>query len=140
MKLLEVELSNDPHIITRTVLPFEEVDDKNKKPFKTTVFSFIRVKVENNRETEEYIITAKRGFEYDGASIPFNIGKGDMRLLIPALFHDIMCEAKGIIGRNRNLSSKIFRELLIQCKVNKVQAQFMYLCVDNYQRVMRGWK
>lgn len=141
MKLLEVILSNDPKIMTRAVLPNEEkISDKNRKPFKVMKLSFIKVKVMNNEVEEEYIITAKKYYTYDGASIPFGIGKGDMRLLIPALFHDVMCERKEVINRERNLSSQIFRELLIQCGVNKFKAQIMYLAVDNYQRFMRGWK
>lgn len=91
-------------------------------------------------EDKVYFIANETNFKYDGASIAFKIGKGNMKLLIPALYHDIICEDKSLVDFDRKLSSMIFKELLIQCKVNKVTAQIMYLSVDTYQRFMTGWK
>ena len=81
----------------------------------------------------------KSGYTYDGATIPFRIGKGDMKLLVPSLFHDIICENKRVVDWNRQLSSKIFYEALILCHVNKIIAFMMYCAVDSYQK-LKDWK
>lgn len=138
-KCFSVELFGDPDIKVREVLPTDDektVKDKNKKPFVAQKVAVIKVIYGD----EVYFIANETNFKYDGASIPFKIGKGNMKLLIPALYHDIICDDKTLVNCNRKLSSMIFRELLIQCKVNKVTAQIMYLAVDSYQRFMTGWK
>lgn len=141
MKLLSVELFGNPDIDVREVLPNTPLEDKNKKPFKARYAACIKVKAQDKTGNIITITIANEsGYIYDGATIPFKIGKGNMKLLIPALYHDIMCENKDKILFHRNLSSLIFRELLVQCGVNKVKAQFMYLCVDNFQRFQKGWK
>lgn len=141
MKLMNVTLIGDPCIDVREVLPNTPLGDKNKKPFQALQSALIKVSAINKKGIiKTYTISNDCGYIYDGASIPFKIGKGNMKLLIPSLYHDIMCENKRKIDFNRNLSSLIFRELLIQCGVNKVIAQLMYLAVDNYQRFMNGWK
>lgn len=141
MKLLSVELIGNPDIDCREVLPNTPLEDKNKKPFQAMQAALIVVNARTKKgDIKRIIITNDSGYIYDGATIPFKIGKGNMKLLIPALYHDIMCEDKRKIEFNRNLSSLIFRELLIQCGVNKVKAQVMYLCVDNFQRFQKGWK
>lgn len=134
-----MELFGDPDIKVREVLPTDNekiVKDKNKKPFIAQKVAVIKVAYED----KVYFIANETNFKYDGASIPFKIGKGNMKLLIPSLFHDLMCEDKTIIDKDRKLSSLIFKELLIQCNVNKITAQIMYLAVDSYQRFMTGWK
>lgn len=138
-KCFNVELFGDPDIKVREVLPTDDektVKDKNKKPFIAQKVAVIKVTYGD----EVYFIANETNFKYDGASIAFKIGKGNMKLLIPALYHDIICEDKSLVDFDRKLSSMIFKELLIQCKVNKVTAQIMYLSVDTYQRFMTGWK
>lgn len=141
MKLISMELYGTPVVKLRIVLPDTEVEDKNQKPFRVIQGAALKVTYKDeNRNIYSKTLIAETGYCYDGASIPFKIGKGNMKLPVPALFHDIMCEDKTKIDRERNLSSQIFRELLIHCGVNKVIAQIMYLAVDNYQRFMKGWK
>lgn len=141
MKLLSVTLYGDPDIKVRDVLPYEKLEDKNKKPFIAQKTALIKIIYEDKKKKKCIKKVANEcNYKYDGASIPFKIGKGNMKLLIPSLYHDIMCEDKSKINFHRNLSSLIFRELLLQCGVNKVMAQLMYLAVDNYQRFMKGWK
>ena len=137
--MINVELIGHPLISVREVLPDdspEAVKDKNKKPFIAMASALIKVLYNG----KIYYVTNETGYCYDGATIPFKIGKGNMKLLIPALYHDIICEDKSKVDYNRYLSSLIFRELLIQCKVNKIVAYTMFLTVDTYQRFMRGWK
>lgn len=141
MELLSVKLIGDPDIDCREVLPNTPLEDKNKKPFQAMQSAVLQITVRDKKgNIKGYNIANECGYIYDGATIPFKIGKGNMKLLVPALYHDIMCEDKRKIGFNRNLSSLIFRELLIQCGVKKVIAQLMYLAVDNFQRTQKGWK
>lgn len=139
-KIRKLHLSNDPCILCREVLfndNNETIKDKNKKQFVTTVESSLIVEFTDDTYIE---IKAKEGYNFDGATIPFNIGKGNMKLLIPALFHDIMCDDKSTINYDRNLASKIFKEALIECKVNRVLAQYMYLNVEVYQKLCCNWR
>lgn len=138
-KCFSVELFGDPDIKVREVMPYDDektVKDKNKKPFIAQNVAIIKVTYGDKR----YIISNPTGYVYDGASIPFKIGKGNMKLLIPALFHDIICEDKSLVDYNRKLSSMIFKELLLQCHVNKLTAEIMYQSVNIYQCFMDGWK
>lgn len=143
-EVLEVKLIGNPEIEVRQVMPWDDDDtvkDKNNKPFKTNKSALIKILYQDKEGNEiKKIISNPSEYIYDGASIPFKIGKGNMKLLIPALFHDLMCDDKSRIDFNRRLSSLIFKDLLTQCKVNKVIAQIMFLTVDNYQKFMEGWK
>ena len=143
-EFLSVKLIGNPEIEVRQVMPWDDdkiIVDKNRKPFKTNKSALIKIQYTDKKGNYiKKIISNPSEYIYDGASIPFKIGKGNMKLLIPALFHDLMCEDKSIINYNRNLSSKIFKDLLLQCKVNKLIAEVMYLAVDNYQCFMDGWK
>lgn len=138
-KCFSVELIGNPCIVVREVLPSDDdktVKEKNKKPFMAIKSAVLKVKY----GTREYTIANECGYTYDGASIAFKIGKGNMKLLIPSLYHDIMCENKSIVDFDRKLSSLIFKELLLQCKVNKLTANIMYEAVNIYQSFMSGWK
>ena len=139
VKKLTIKMVGNPCILVREVLPYDDEEttkEKNKKPFIALKSAILKVVYGD----KEYLLSNPSGYTYDGASIPFKIGKGNMKLLIPSLFHDLTCEDKSIIDFDRKLSSMIFKELLIQCNVNKVTAQIMYLAVDSYQRFMTGWK
>lgn len=136
---MELELNQKPIIIAQDILPTDtelEVKQKLRYPFKLCNNVVLTIK----EKDRSYTITAYKGFCYDGASVPFGLKKGDTRLLIPSLWHDILCTKKYLVGYDRNLSSRIFRELLIMCKFPKWKAQLYYLAVDNYQRFMKGWK
>lgn len=135
----KIQLIGDPDVDIRYVMPDdkpEEIKDKNKRPFIAKKSALIKVEYDG----KTYYICNDTNYIYDGATIPFKIGKGNMKLLVPAIFHDIICENKEKVDYNRYLSSLIFRELLIQCKVNKLIAWAMFHIVDNFQKTQRGWK
>ena len=138
-EIKQVILSNDPHIHTKSVLLYDDketIKKKNKKQFITCQASTLTVLLTDNTEIKLF---ADKGYEFDGATIPFGIGKGNMKLLIPALFHDIMCDTKSIINYERNLANKIFKACLIACGVHPIIAQSMYLIVEVYQTVFCNW-
>lgn len=139
-EIKEVILSNDPHIHTRSVLFDDDKDEikaKNKKQFITCQAATLTVLFTNDTAVSLF---ADKGYTFDGATIPFGIGKGNMKLQIPALFHDVMCDDKSTIKYNRKLASKIFEACLIACGVNKVIAHLMYLAVEAFQVVFCDWK
>lgn len=138
-----VKLIGNPEIEVRYVMPWDDekaVEEKNKMPFLANKSALIKVVYRTQGKEVQKIISNPSEYIYDGATIPFRIGKGNMKLLIPALFHDIICEDKSLVDYNRRLSSLIFKELLLQCKVNKIVAETMFLAVDIFQRFMDGWK
>lgn len=135
---MRIRLSQEPIIITRPIGfddTKEEMKQKNKKQFTIMNTCILSVYLDDR----EFTITAWQGYCFDGATIPFGLGKGNMKFQIPALYHDIMCEKKYLVNNDRNLSSKIFKELLLLCGVPKWKAQLMYLAVDNYQKLC-GWE
>lgn len=138
-----VKLIGNPEIEVRYVMPWDDeatVEEKNRMPFLANKSALIKVVYRTQGREVQKIISNPSEYIYDGATIPFRIGKGNMKLLIPALFHDIICDDKSLVDYNRRLSSLIFKELLLQCKVNKIVAETMFLAVDTYQRFMKGWK
>lgn len=135
-KIKKLRLSNDPDVHSRAILPEdsdEVIKDKQNKMFEVGCAACLTVYFTDDTFLKLF---AQKGYTYDGASIPFKIGKGNMKLLIPSLYHDILCENKDLIDFNRELSSKIFYEALLMCHVNKVIAWFMYFAVNNYQKFM----
>ena len=138
-KIANIYLSGDPKIRARSVF-FEDkksdVKEKNKKQFITSEPATLTVIFDDETKLELF---APEGTIFDGATIPFNLGKGNMKFLIPALFHDIMCENKDLVGYDRKLADKIFRECLIKCNVNKFAAEVMYLNVEMYQKIFCKW-
>lgn len=135
-EIKKLRLSNDPDVHSRAILPDdsdEVIKDKQTKMFEVGCAACLTVYFTDDTFLKLF---AQKGYTYDGASIPFKIGKGNMKLLIPSLYHDILCENKSLIDFNRELSSKIFYEALLMCHVNVVIARFMYFAVDVYQRFM----
>lgn len=139
-KIKNIELSNDPQIHVRSVLFFDDVGTikkKNRKQFITTQESTLQITFTDNSILNLY---APAFYTFDGATIPFGIGKGDMKLQIPSLFHDIMCDEKCWTNYDRKLTNTIFKECLIKCGVNKLIAEGMFLLVEIYQKLFCDWR
>jgi hypothetical protein len=143
MKLV-VEMYGNPCIDVLEVLPTdteEEIKKKQAKPFIAQKKAIIKISyIDDNNELFTTAFSNPVNYQYDGATIPFHIGKGNMKLLIPALWHDLICEHKEKVAYNRKLASLIFKDLLLQCGVNKVLAHLMYIAVDTWQRTVKSWK
>jgi len=138
-KIKDIVLSNDPEIHARSVLFFDdknEIQRKNKKQFITTKEATLTVIFEDDSTLELY---APKNYKFDGATIPCGIGKGNMKLQIPSLFHDILCDTHSLVNYDRKLADTIFKECLIKCGVNKIVAQWMYINVELYQKFFCDW-
>lgn len=139
MCTLNLKLSCEPRVAVRVVLPSDDkatIKSKKKKQFINKKMCILTV----DTGDRQFTITAHKDYCFDSATIPFGIGKGDTRLFVPALFHDIMCDNKAVVDYDRKLSSRIFRELLLMCEVPKWKANIMYNSVETYQKLFGGWK
>lgn len=139
-KIKRLILSNEPKIVTRAIYfddTEDEIRDKNKKQFMPDEDSTLTIIFDDDTSIK---LDAPAGYPFDGATIPFGIGKGNMSLQIPALYHDIMCDNKALINYDRKLANQIFKACLIECGVNKYTAHFMYLVVEFWQIVFCKWK
>ena len=136
---LVLKLNCKPSISVRVVLPSDDkltVKSKQKKQFINKKNCVLTVFYQD----KQFTITAFKNYCFDGASIPLGIGKGDTRLFVGALFHDIICENKSLVDYDRELSTEIFKQLLIMCEVPKWEANTMAFFVNQYQKCMKGWK
>lgn len=139
-----IYFSHLPRVDVRYVTPWineDEIKDIKNKPFECE--NGFKVIVEDLKNNQMYNFEIAKGYCWDGASIPRAFwrligSKTDSSFLIASCVHDYMCENHECVGKNRNLSSKIFRGLLIATGVSKMKAQTMYLAVDNFQKFC-GW-
>lgn len=144
-KELEILFNDAPHVDIRYLLPWLSEAEKTsikKKPFLNQ--DELSVMIKDFKKDESYEFTIPENYCWDGASIPKAFwrligAKTDNEFLIASCIHDFMCENHEVVDERRNLSSKIFRGLLISSGVGKVKAQTMYLAVDNFQKLC-NWK
>lgn len=140
---LILEFDDIPRLHIRYALPSdteEEVKDIKKFPFINC--KNLKVTIKDTNKT--YSFDVPKGYKWDGATVPKFfwriVGSSTQpEFLIASCIHDVLCENHNYIDNNRNLSSKIFKELLLIAGVSKIKAQIMYLSVDNFQRFC-GWK
>ena len=87
---------------------------------------------------QTYYIKLDKGFTSDGCTIPrflWNmLGCPHTPEYLPAsLIHDYVLNNPETVIHNRNLSSRIFKQVLLNEGVNKIKAEIMYLAVDIVQ-------
>ena len=140
---IKIESDKKTDVAARVILPeMSDIEkaDIRKKPFINnidTTFTIIADEI-------EYKIYIPKNYTWDGATIPFGFrwilgGKGNPAFLVASCVHDKLCECKWLIDFDRELSSLIFKELLLACGCGKFKAQVMFLAVDNFQRLC-GWE
>lgn len=104
----------------------------------------LRVLIYDHKKFKQYEFVIRENYCYDGASIPRMfwrlIGANtSAEFLIPSLIHDVLCENHQYVDNDRELSSKVFRALLIASGVGEIKAQVMFLAVDNFQKWWCDW-
>ena len=139
-----IEFDDVPHVGIRYMLPSStDLEAKSIKKYPFINRKQLRVKITDYIKDKVYEFNIKRFYCFDGATIPRFLWRvigsnTDNAFLIGALIHDVLCENHHYINNDRNLSSRLFRALLITGGVTKTKAQIMYLAVDNFQRFC-GW-
>lgn len=95
---------------------------------------------------KNYRICINKGYNWNGANIPRLfwriIGSQYNPDFLPAsMCHDWLCENKGFIDKHGiQVSSDIFRDILILYKVPKWKAKTMAAAVRSWQIFQKGWK
>lgn len=141
---LTIISDKEPQTAVRKPLPSdtpEERQDKKEKPY----INKIAVTFTVDYLGTVYVIEIPRGYKWNGANIPrcfwWLIGSmGESEFLNPSMIHDKLTERKCLIAYDRQLSSIIFRELLIASGVSKFKANIMYKSVDVYQKLFCNWE
>jgi len=142
----EIKIISDtePCVGARTALPdmnkFELLDIENKPYINKRNITYVVF-----YKSKKYRVFITKGYTWDGASIPFGFrwilgGKGNPQFLVASCVHDKLCENKNLIEYDRHLSSLIFKELLLSCGCSKIKANIMFAAVDNFQKMIKGWK
>lgn len=143
-KHITVSFSDVPRVKERFIIPGMDEDIKKsikRYPYKNCCN--LTVLVEDHKKNKVYEFTIVKGYCFDGASIPGWIlkvvigAKTDNKFLIAAMVHDWMCENHEVVGHDRNLSSRVFKGLLLTGGTSKFKSQLMYLGVDNFQRFQK---
>lgn len=144
---ISIFFSGKPKIKERIITPGMSSElIKSIKKYPYTNLKNLDVSVFDHINKKSYHFTIPKYYCFDGASIPGKIilkiligSKTDNRFLVGAMIHDWMCEHHGTVGYNRNLSSKVFKALLLVGGTPPLKAHLMYLGVDLFQRT-QGWK
>lgn len=140
---LSIYFSCKPCVAMRIIIPSMGNWEKRqikKYPFLNKKTLNIGIFVNN----QEYIINLPKNYTWDGATIPHFLWRligppTSPEFLIPSMIHDKLCEHHELIDNDRNLSSKIFKALLISGGVNKFKAHIMYLAVELFQKIKGNW-
>ena len=126
----------------------------NKKPFITTNPENLKKPFELHNDIEyisneyngkNYVIRIGKKYSWDGASIPrffWRIvgSQYDPQFLPASCIHDYLCENKDIIEKHGvQVSSDIFRDILILYKVPAWKAKTMAAAVRAFQSTRKGW-
>lgn len=135
-----IEFSDTPHVCMRYATPSmtkEEKADIYKLPFINK--KDLEVKLTDYENSKVYTFTIKKGYKWDGASIPRMFwrligAKTDSRFLIPSLIHDVLCENHDIVDNDRYFADKVFERLLYVSGVNSFNRWLMFHSVDNWQK------
>lgn len=104
----------------------------------------LKVLIYDNQKFKQYHFKIRENYCFDGATIPRFfwrlIGPNtDNEFLIAALVHDVLCINHNFIDYDRELSSKVFKALLIASGVSEIKANIMYHAVNTYQKYWVNW-
>jgi len=133
----------EPRTAVRKPMPSDTIEEREEKKAKPYINKSDVIFTVNYLGTV-YIIDIPKGYTWNGANIPrcfwCLIGSmGESSFLDASMVHDILTEKKSLVAYDRQLSSMIFRELLIASGVSKFKANIMYKAVDIYQKLFCDW-
>lgn len=99
----------------------------------------LEVLLEDYTKEQSYFFVIKKGYCWDGATIPRFFwrlvgSKSDPRFLVPSLIHDVLCENHHYVNHDRYFTDSIFERLLYVSGVNAFTRWMMFHSVDNFQK------
>lgn len=135
----------EPVVQVRVIKPeMTKLERQSVKRYPFENKKALHVLIYDHKKFKQYSFTIREKYTFDGATIPKFfwriIGSStDNQFLVAALCHDAMCENHHYIDNDRELSSKVFRALLIASGVGEFKADVMYAAVDLYQKIRGKW-
>ena len=135
-----IAFDREPIVQVRVIKPeMNNLERQSVRRFPFVCKKPLKVLIYDNKKFKQYNFNIRENYCFDGATIPrffwrvigSNAGN---ECLIAALVHDVLCENHQYTDNDRELSSKVFRALLVASGVSKFKAQIMYLAVDNFQK------
>ena len=100
----------------------------------------------NFKKNESYGIQINKGYNWNGANIPRFLwrvvgSQYNPEFLPASMVHDWLCENKSFIVKNGvQISSDIFKDILLLYGVNKLKAWIMASAVRMFQMTKKGWR
>lgn len=143
-KDLIIEFTKEPEVGVSYAHPYYG-DRKNKKLLEKCFILKTELQVFIKYKNSCYIVPFDMGYTWDGATIPRMfwrvIGANtDPQFLIASMLHDRLCEKKEYINNDRYLSTLILERCLKVGGVGSFKRWLMKHSVDNYQKLVGGWK
>lgn len=141
-----IAFDREPVVLARVITPnMSSFERQSVKRFPFVCKKPLNVMIYTHKQFKQYNFKIFENYCYDGASIPRFFWRvigsnANSEFLVAALVHDVLCENHQYIDNDRELSSKIFRALLIASGVNEIKANVMYKAVDLWQSVKGNWK
>ena len=142
---MAIMFSETPDADFREITP--EMSDKEaekiaEKPFLNK--KTIEVHLWDHQKRKHYRFTIKKGYTWDGATIPsfcwmFVGAKTDPRFTIASMIHDVLCINKGYVQGDRYFATIVFDNCLKVAKVHPFKRWLMKHPMDNFQKI-RHWE
>ena len=142
-----IYFSDYPEVSVRYPIPEDSKQikqEKLKKPFINKFKIDVVISYENKGILKIYPFSIPENYTWDGASIPRFchrlIGSNtDPHFLIASMVHDVLCENKDYVDRNRFLSTLVLERLCYVSGVNAFNRYLIKHSVEIYQKIQGGW-
>lgn len=145
-KSLCIELDKWPHIETKTYNKYlqkeEEYNSAKKWPHRLT--HDLYVKIIDKKKNKQYNFLIKEDYCYDGATIPRLFWRligapSDPRFIVGALIHDVLCQHKDYVDRDRKLSTNVLTDCCKCTGTGAITRFLMYWSVEIFQIIIGKW-
>ena len=138
LSYLKITSDTEPHTAVLKPMP-TDTDKEKKEKKKRPYLNKTRVLWDIDYLGTQYCFVIPKGYRWNGANIPravwWLIGSmGEADFLDASMVHDTLCEDHSLVGYDRQLSSIIFREILVASGVSRFKAEIMYKSVDIWQK------
>jgi len=141
---IKIELTESPKVQTRDCNKYlqssEEFRSARAWPHKLMHEVFVRI----TKKNKVYTFKINTAYCYDGATIPRLFWRligapSDPRFIIGALLHDVLCQHKEYVDRDRNLATCVLERCCRCTGTGAVTRFLMYWSVEIYQMLVGKW-